>query len=175
LAAFLFVFLEAQKSKPTIMKKIYLVIAVILIVQVLFAQPPAGKATPGTTYGAGTTNKDAVAATELPALLAGKDTVAVKVTAKVLDVCPKKGCWMTFKVNDKEEAFVKMKDYGFFVPLDMIGKTVVLDGKAFTKTTSVSELKHYAEDAKKPQKEIDAITEPKKEIRFMANGILVVQ
>jgi hypothetical protein len=42
------------------------------------------------------------------------------------------------------------------------------------KTTSVAELKHYAEDAKKSKEEIDAIKEPKKEIRVMAKGIVVV-
>jgi hypothetical protein len=41
--------------------------------------------------------------------------------------------------------------------------------------TSVDELKHYAEDAKKSKEEIDAITEPKKEIRLTANGVLVVK
>jgi hypothetical protein len=92
-----------------------------------------------------------------------------------VDVCSKKGCWMTFKINETERAFVKMKDYGFFVPMDLVGKTVVLDGHAFTKTTSVAELKHYAEDAKKSQKDIDAITEPKSEVRFMADGILVLE
>jgi hypothetical protein len=51
---------------------------------------------------------------------------------------------------------------------------VVLDGIAFIKITSIEELKHYAEDAKKPQSDIDAITAPKKEIRFLANGILVL-
>ncbi|MEG0797106.1 MAG: DUF4920 domain-containing protein, partial [Odoribacter sp.] len=46
---------------------------------------------------------------------------------------------------------------------------VVLTGEAKMKTTSVDELKHYAEDAKKPQAEIDAITKPEKEIRFTAS------
>ena len=68
-----------------------------------------------------------------------------------------------------------MKDYEFFVPTALSGKNVVLDGIAFTKTTSVAELKHYAQDGKKPQAEIDAITTPKSEIRFLANGILVVE
>ena len=66
-----------------------------------------------------------------------------------------------------------MYDYGFFVPLDLKGKTVVLEGKSFIKTTSVDDQKHYAEDAKKSQAEIDAITEAKKEIRFIAKGIIV--
>jgi hypothetical protein len=157
------------------MKRIAVLMSVFFVATISFGQPPAGKATPGTTYGAVIDEKNAVAASELPAMLKGKDTVAVKVKAKVLEVCSKKGCWMTFKVDDKNDAFVKMKDYAFFVPLDLIGKTAVLDGKAYVKTTSVAELKHYAEDAKKSQKEIDAITEPKSEIRFMANGIVVAE
>lgn len=157
------------------MKRIVLLAIVFFIVQSGIAQPPKGKATPGTVYGAKTDDKNALMAAELPALLKTKDTVAVKIKVKVLEVCSKKGCWMTFKVNDNEDAFVKMKDYGFFVPTDLAGKTAILDGIAFVKTTSVSELKHYAEDAKKAQSEIDAITQPKNEIRFMANGILVVE
>ena len=157
------------------MKKTTFIILALLFVQIAFAQPPSGKATPGTVYGAKTDAKNAVPASELSTLLKGKDTIAVKVKATVLEVCSKKGCWMNFKVDENQNAFVKMKDYAFFVPLDLAGKTVVLDGKAYTKTTSVSELKHYAEDGKKPQAEIDAITQPKTEIRFMANGIVVVE
>ncbi len=67
-----------------------------------------------------------------------------------------------------------MKDYAYFVPLSLVGKNVILEGDAESKIVSVDELKHYAEDAKKPQAEIDAITAPKEEIRFMASGIKVV-
>ena len=69
---------------------------------------------------------------------------------------------------------VKMKDYGFFVPLAAKGKTVVIEGQVSMKTTSVKELRHYAEDAKKSQAEIDAITQPKKEVNILANGIVVI-
>lgn len=138
------------------------------------AQPPEGKANPGTVYGAPVRADGAVAAAEIPALLKGKDTVAVKVKALVTSSCEKKGCWMNLKIDENTTAFVKMKDYGFFVPTDIVNKTVVLEGIAFIKETSVAELKHYAEDGKKSQKEIDAIKEPKKEIRFLANGILVL-
>lgn len=142
---------------------------------ILNAQPPSGKAKPGTVYGAKTEAANAIPANELPAMLKTKDTVVAKFKAKVIDVCTKKGCWMNLQINDTTTAFVKMKDYGFFVPTDLEGKTVVLDGITYMKTTSVSELKHYAEDAKKPKSEIDAITNPKSEIRVMANGILVVE
>lgn len=139
------------------------------------AQPPKGPAKVGSQYGAGTTADGAINIAELPAQLEKQDSMETKVIAKVLDVCPKKGCWMTLQVNDSTTAFVKMKDYGFFVPLDMIGKTVVLEGEAKLKLISVKELQHYAEDAKKSQAEIDAITEPKKEIRLLASGIRVVK
>ena len=68
-----------------------------------------------------------------------------------------------------------MKDYGFFLPTAAIGKTVVIDGVVKMKTTSVAELKHYAEDAKKSKEEIDAITKPEKEINVLAKGIVVVE
>lgn len=35
-----------------------------------------------------------------------------------------------------------------FLPVSAKGKTVVIDGEVKIKTTSVAELKHYAEDAK---------------------------
>lgn len=138
-----------------------------------YAQEERKSAKPGQTYGAEISTRGAIDIAELPALLANKEKVKTKVSAKVLDVCPKKGCWMNLYINDSTTAFVKMKDYGFFVPMDMIGKTVVLEGEATVKMTSVNELRHYAEDAKKPQSEIDAITQPEKSIRFLATGIKV--
>ncbi len=157
------------------MKKLIFTLTALALTVFLNAQPPSGKAKPGTTYGAKINSENNIEAKFLPTMLNEKDTISVKIKAKVLDACSSKGCWMSLKLNDSTDAFVKMKDYGFFVPLDIIGKTVVVDGKSFIKTTPVSELKHYAEDAKKSQKEIDAITKPEKQIRFIAKGILVVE
>ena len=69
------------------MKKITLILIAFVFAQVSFAQPPAGKAKPGTVYGAQTDDKNAVEASELSTLLKSKDTVTVKVKAKVLEVC----------------------------------------------------------------------------------------
>lgn len=140
--------------------------------------PPAGNAAIGDTYGAGvSTNaeKSAVSPEKLEKKLkktAKLDNVAVKGT--VTDVCEKKGCWLTVKTDDDDTFFVKMKDYAFFVPTALKGKNVVLEGTAETKTISVDEQKHYAEDAKKSAAEIAAITKPAEEIRFVATGIKVV-
>ncbi len=156
------------------MKSLALSIAFIFCSLLTMAQPPQGKAAPGTVYGAKTTADGAVDIATVQAMLKTKDTIPVKVKAKVLNSCSKKGCWMNLVIDDKNTAFVKMKDYGFFVPTDIENKTIVLEGIAFIKITPVDELKHYAEDAKRPQAEIDAIKEPKKEIRFLASGILVL-
>ena len=156
------------------MKKILFFALLISISKLSVSQPPPGPANVGNTYGEVIKPNGAIAIAELPGKLAKQETIQTKIKGKVIEVCPKKGCWLALEMPDSSKVFVKMKDYGFFVPVEMIGKTVVLDGEAALKTTSVSELQHYAEDAKKSKEEIAAITKPQKEIRFTAKGIVVV-
>lgn len=157
------------------MKHLVMIFALVLSAAFAMAQPPAGPVNKGDNFGALISNADnAIPMEDLPAQLKGDAAVPVKVKGKVTDVCSKKGCWMTLETPDKTKVFVKMKDYAFFVPLEMIGKTIVLDGEAKMKTTSVEELKHYAQDAKKSKEEIAKITAPEKEIRFTATGIKVM-
>ena len=141
--------------------------------------PPTGNALVGDFYGAGISlksEKTAITPTKLEKKLKkAKKVENVAVKGKVTEVCEKKGCWLTVETENNEKFFVKMKDYAFFVPTALEGKTVVMEGSAESKTTSVKELQHYAEDAKKPQAEIDAITEPKTETRFLASAIKVVE
>ena len=73
----------------------------------------------------------------------------------------------------EETIMVRFKDYGFFMPLDANGKEVIVEGKAFVTEVSVADLKHYAEDAGKSAEEIKKITEPKMELAFEANGVLM--
>lgn len=157
------------------MKSFITFILLVVVATVAYAQPPEGNANVGDVYGASITANDAVALSKVPDLLGDKESINTKVLAKVIDVCPKKGCWMLLETSDKSKVFVKMKDYGFFVPLNLIGKNVAIEGEVKTVVTSVDELRHYAEDAKKSKEEIAAITEAKKEMRITANGILVVK
>ena len=103
------------------------------------------------------------------------DTINTKMTAKVNEVCQSKGCWMKLDLGNGEEVMVKFKDYGFFMPKDIAGKEVVINGKAFVNEMPVDEQKHYAEDAGESQEVIDAITEPKKTYSFEADGVLLKQ
>lgn len=157
------------------MKKLLLTAVTALGFGVVMAQPPAGDAKPGDWYGAKVQTANAIDIAQIPAQLEAKESFKTTVKAKVLDVCAKKGCWLTLAVNDSTTAMVKMKDYGFFLPVAAKGKMVVLDGEVSMITTPVEELRHYAKDAKKSQAEINAITEPKKEIRFTASGVTIVE
>lgn len=125
------------------------------------------------SYGEEITVDGAIAGSELLASLGEQDSMAVKVEAAITSCCQKKGCWMRMDLGDGEEMMVRFKDYGFFVPKDSEGKTAVIDGQVKRTVIPVDELKHYAEDAGKSQEEIDAITEPKEEITFLANGVLI--
>lgn len=97
-----------------------------------------------------------------------------KVTGKVTSVCQNKGCWLTLDAGNGKTMMVTFKDYGFFVPKDLASGTVVtMEGKAELRTVTVDEQKHLAGDAGKSQSEIDAITQPKQELRFVADGVVI--
>ena len=140
------------------MKKIVFGLLLIGATTGAWAQPPAGDAKPGDFYGEKVNPEGALALVDVVSkVMGGSDFADVKIVATVKDVCAKKGCWLKLELPQGEEVMVKMKDYGFFLP------------------TSVAELKHYAEDAKKSQAEIDAIKEPLKEVRITAKGIVIAQ
>ncbi len=101
------------------------------------------------------------------------DSIAVKFVTKINSVCKKKGCWMKLDLGNGESAFVKFKDYGFFVPLNADGSEVVVNGVAFIDVVSVDELKHYSKDAGKSQAEINKIKKPEVTYSFTATGVFI--
>ena len=100
------------------------------------------------------------------------DSVQLKVKGKIIDVCSKKGCWMTIELPNKQELMVRFKDYGFFVPVDSSGE-VIINGLAYMNNTSVDELRHYAKDAGASINDIESIVEPKITYNFEADGVLL--
>jgi hypothetical protein len=130
----------------------------------------------GKHFGAVITKDNAISYDEVMGKMSASDSLNMKVTGKVQEVCQKKGCWMTL-VSDQPgqpEMRVTFKDYAFFMPKDLSGKRVVVDGYAYVETTPVDVLRHYAEDAGKSKEEIAAITEPKREVSFEASGVLIL-
>ena len=127
-------------------------------------------------FGDKISEKKAVSYEKLLKKMKKKDSLEVKVVGTVESVCQMKGCWMTIvsKDDDNPDMMVKFKDYGFFVPMDISGKQVIMQGYAYKEVTPVDELRHYAEDAGKSKEEIQAITEPKEEFKFMASGVILM-
>lgn len=124
-------------------------------------------------FGKKISDKNALTTAQLTEKMKTTDTLNTRVTGQVKDVCRVKGCWMKVQLPEGQLMRVSFKDYGFFVPTDIVGKTIVMEGKAFTRVTPVDELKHYAEDAGKTKAEIAKITRPERALTFVADGVIV--
>jgi hypothetical protein len=160
------------------LKQLFALVAVTLTIGACQAQqkaiPSTTPATKGQTFGQAVSAEGAITYTQLLKQLQNKDSVAVKVVGTVDAVCQMKGCWMNITEANQPEMMVKFKDYGFFVPKDIAGRKVVMQGYAYREVTPVDELRHYAEDAGKSKEEIEKITEPKQELKFLATGVLLL-
>jgi len=97
-----------------------------------------------------------------------------KVTGKVTEVCKTMGCWIKVEKGDGTSLMVKSKDHGFFMPQDLVGKTVVIEGTASVKEVTEAKRKHLAEDAGKSKAEIKKIKGSEKEVQFIAKGVEVL-
>lgn len=154
------------------MKHLFMFCFAVTISIFLYAQEPV-PAAKGVTYGAGAIQEGAVPVNELNTVL--KDNkYQGKISGKVVEVCQEKGCWMKIEKSNGDKMMVRFKDYGFFMPKNIQGKEVVLDGEVLEKEVSVKQLQHYAKDAGKTDEEIKSIKEPKKELQFIAKGVLVL-
>jgi hypothetical protein len=137
------------------------------------AAPAASpKAAPtGQTFGAGVSLTETAAIVADPAAFKGK---TVRVEGMVVDVCPRRGCWMDlagkepghrlkFKVTDGEMVF----------PMDAKGKTAVAQGEVAVHELTLEQSKEYAEEeAKETGKAFDpaSITKPTQIVRLDGTG-----
>ena len=153
----------------------------LLFASLLFAAFTAGAqeadeikpAAKGMVYGTVATEEGAISVNELTSKLAN-GTFEGKLTGKVKEVCQTMGCWMKIEKADGTTLMVKTKDHAFFMPKDIVGKTVLVEGSAAVKEESEAKQKHYAEDAGKSKEEIAKIRGAKKEVQFNASGVKVL-
>lgn len=132
---------------------------------------PAAK---GVVYGTAPSEKgEAVNPNDLQGKMAN-GAFEGKVTGKVKEVCKAMGCWIKLEKADGTSLMVKSKDHGFFMPENLTGKTVVIEGTASIKEVSEDKRKHFAEDAGKSKEEIKKIKGSEKEVQFVASGIKVL-
>jgi hypothetical protein len=117
-----------------------------------------------------------ISTTTLLDSLQNNDSVFAVVTGKINEACQAKGCWMSMDAAG-QEIFVKFKDYGFFVPKNSAGYNATMQGWAYADTVSVADQIEKIKDSKKSDKEKDeaiaAITEPKVNLTFMADGVII--
>ena len=112
---------------------------------------PAAK---GVVYGTVVSEKtDAININELQSKMSN-GVFEGQVTGKVKEVCQTMGCWMKLEKADGSTIMVKTKGHSFFMPKDIVGKTVLVEGTASMKEESEEKRKHYAEDAGKSKEEI---------------------
>ena len=107
-------------------------------------------------------------------LFDSKSKFNTKFKAEVTDVCQVKGCWMKLNIGNNKEVMVNFKDYGFFVPRDIIGKNVLVNGVAYKRSISIDELKHYAHDRGDSKEVINSITKPEEIFSLTANGVEIL-
>ena len=154
------------------MKHLFMLCFAITVSIILYAQEPI-PAAKGVTYGAGAVQEGSLSVNELNNVLKDNKYTG-RITGKVVEVCQEKGCWMKIEKADGQKMMVKFKDYSFFMPKNIQGRDVVVDGEVVEKEVSVKQLQHYAKDAGKSEEEIRKITEPRKELQFIAKGVLVL-
>jgi hypothetical protein len=157
------------------MKKLIVLALCLGFSAITFAQSTIAPANAGVTYGKAVTADNALNTEALNTTLSKDSVYNGKITGTVVEVCKKKGCFMKLSQANGTPIMVQFTNYAYFMPQNIVGKTVVVEGKAKVKETSVERLKHYATDAGKTKEEIAMINQPKKDISIMADGVLVVK
>ena len=95
--------------------------------------------------------------------------------APIEEVCSKAGCWVNVDKGNGETFMVRFKDHFTIPPKTKIGTKAYMHGTAYMDTITVDLLRHFAEDAGKSKAEIEKITEPKYELGFEADGIVLIK
>lgn len=112
----------------------------------------------------------AISTAELITQFEGKAEMEATFKGEISEVCSKMGCWVSIKTDD-EPFRVTFKDHFTIPTVTEPGTMAYLTGTAIQDTVSVDDQRHYLEDAEASQEEIDAITQPKYTMTFIAEGI----
>ena len=123
-------------------------------------------------YGAKPSMSKALALTELMKDPKAQEGKAIRLDGEIEGVCQAKGCWLTLK-DGEQSVRVKFKDYAFFVPLDVAGRAVTVEGKAEVKIVTEAMRRHYAIDAGKSKEEVEKIKGDETTVIFMADAVKV--
>ena len=93
--------------------------------------------------------------------------------APLVAVCQSAGCWVNVKPTNGDLIRIRFKDHFLIPPATEAGSVAYFHGTPYLDTISVAMQKHFLEDAKASQAEIDLITTPKIELNIEADGVIV--
>jgi len=151
--------------------------SVLTIVAVLWCSAAIAVAGSPKNYGKALTLKETTKVSEILAHPEKYNGKKVRVEGAVVEVCKKRGCWITLS-SDKEFESIQFKvDDGVIVfPLDAKGKNAVAEGVVSAKTYSVEELiKQGGHKAEEQGTTFDPSTVkgPKTVVRIMGEGAVI--
>jgi Domain of unknown function (DUF4920) len=131
----------------------------------------------GKNFGATMTAEGAISYDQIRSKMGDAQKMEnVKVLGTVEAVCQSKGCWMSIKsLTGAPEMMVKFKDYAFFMPKDIAGKRVVMQGNVLREQTTVAQLRHLAQDEGKTADEIAKINTPREDLKFLASSVIIME
>jgi hypothetical protein len=165
------------------MKKSILTLSVLLFAFLLGCQQKTGhkhQAVPDETelpatgkFGEEIISEGSLPAQEIVNLLNDADSVEAKLSGTIISSCKHSGCWMDIAMEDQEVIHVTFRNDEFTIPLDAAGKSAVFQGVAYREKIPVEVLKNYAREDGKSKEEIEAISEPAWEYKFVANGVVI--
>ncbi|MEQ9467295.1 MAG: DUF4920 domain-containing protein [Ekhidna sp.] len=119
------------------------------------------------SYGGEISSGDAITTIDFLSKVSEEEST-FKVRGVIEEVCQMKGCWMTLRNEEGANIRVTFKDYGFFVPKDISGREVIIEGVAIKEVLDEDVARHYAEDGGKEYDE-----SMRNSISFVAEGVLV--
>ena len=133
---------------------------------------PAAAPEGWTAYGAGIeASSGFLPMADLMSRAGELDGQKVLFEGEVREVCQMSGCWMTFDTGEGDLR-VEFDPYGTYMPMDIAGRTVRVEGVFELAEISESDARHYLEDAGKSE-EAAAIKGPQKGYRLVASGALL--
>jgi hypothetical protein len=155
------------------MKKFYFFIFILIALSVSAQNKEKVPAAKGVVYGQVSEENSPLAVDDLQVKMTD-NTFTGQVKGRVAEVCKSEGCWLRLQKADGTSMMVRADKHAFFMPENILGKTVLVEGTASIKETSEEMRKHYAEDAGKSKKEIDKIKGAEKSVEFAAKGVKVL-
>jgi hypothetical protein len=155
------------------MKKLYFFIFILFALSVSAQNKEKVPAAKGVVYGEVSQEKAPLPVDDLQSKITD-NSFSGQIKGKVVEVCKAEGCWLRLQKADGGTVMVRADKHAFFMPENIVGKTVLVEGTASVKETSEEMRKHYAEDAGKSKEEIAKIKGSEKNVEFAAKGVKVL-